>query len=102
MALNGTLRTAIRLRMAVGVAMCCVPCALAIVLGSLAEADFFSTKTEDRYPDVFGLARADTATCGHARAIVRERLACLPHYAVTLGHDVTANIDVLSKIVASV
>ncbi|MGH4001483.1 MAG: hypothetical protein ACRDTJ_28935, partial [Pseudonocardiaceae bacterium] len=69
---------------------------------SLTEADFFSTTTEDRYPDIFGLALADSVTRDHARAVARERLACLPHYAVTLGHDITANIDVLGKIVASI
>lgn len=69
---------------------------------SLAEADFFSAKTEDRYPDIFGLALTDSATREHVRAIARERLACLPHHAVTLGHDITANIDMLSKIVLSI
>ncbi len=78
------------------------PAARAEQCRSLAETDFFSTKTEDRYPDIFGLARTDSATRDQARAIARERLACLPHYAVILGHDVTANIDVLSKIVACV
>ncbi len=69
---------------------------------SLAEADFFSTKTEDRYPDIFGLALADSATRHQTRAVAHEQLARVPHYAVTLGHDITANIDVLGKIVVSV
>ncbi|MGH3934369.1 MAG: hypothetical protein ACRDS1_05240 [Pseudonocardiaceae bacterium] len=69
---------------------------------SLAEADFFSGKTEDRYPDIFGLARTDPATRDQARATARERLGQLPHYAVTLGHDITANVEVLGKIVAAV
>ncbi|MGH3751701.1 MAG: hypothetical protein ACRDRP_03225 [Pseudonocardiaceae bacterium] len=38
---------------------------------SLAEADFFSTKTEDRYPDIFGLARAYSVTHDQAHAIAR-------------------------------
>lgn len=69
---------------------------------SLAEGDFFSTKTEDRYPDIFGLARTDPATRDHARVIVSERLSRLPQHAVTLSHDIAANVDVLSKIVATV
>lgn len=69
---------------------------------SLAETDFFSFKTEDRYPDIFGLSRTDADTRDQARATARERLGQLPHYAVTLGHDITANIEVLGKIVASV
>lgn len=78
------------------------PAARAEQCRSLTEADFFSTKTEDRYPDVFGLARTDLATRDQARAIARERLAQLPQHAVTLGHDITANVDVLGKIVALV
>lgn len=69
---------------------------------SLAEADFFSAKTEDRYPDIFGLAVTDSVIRAQTRAIARDRLACLPHYAVTLGHDITANVDVLSKIIVFV
>ncbi len=69
---------------------------------SLTEADFFSAKTEDRYPDIFGLARSGPAAPERAPAIVLERLACLSRYTVTLGHDITANIDVLGKITASI
>ncbi|MGH8881140.1 MAG: hypothetical protein ACRD0P_27935, partial [Stackebrandtia sp.] len=69
---------------------------------SLTAADFFSTKTEDRYPDIFGLARTNPATRDQTRAIAREQLAHLPHDAVTLGHDIAANIELLDKIVASV
>ncbi|MDQ3760532.1 MAG: hypothetical protein M3460_02180 [Actinomycetota bacterium] len=47
-------------------------------------------------------ALADSATHDQARATAREQLACLPHHAVTLSHDITANIDVLGKIAASV
>lgn len=79
-----------------------VPAARAEQCRSLAEADFFNTKTEDRYPDIFGLARTDPATRDQARAIARERFAQLPHRAVTLGHDIAANIEVLGKIVAAV
>jgi hypothetical protein len=68
----------------------------------LAESDFFSAETEDRYPDIFGLARTDPATRDHARSIVRERLSRLPQHAVTLGHDIAANVEVLGKLVASV
>lgn len=41
---------------------------------SLVEADFFSFKTEDRYPDIVGLARTDATTRNQARATARERL----------------------------
>lgn len=82
---------------AVGVPAACVP-----QCRSLTEVDFFSAKTEDRYPDIFGLARTGAAAPERASAIVRERLACLPRYAVTLGHDITANIDVLGKIAVSI
>lgn len=34
--------------------------------------------------------------------IAREGLVQLPQYAVTPGHDITANVDVLSKIAALV
>ncbi|MGH3853109.1 MAG: hypothetical protein ACRDR6_06345 [Pseudonocardiaceae bacterium] len=77
-------------------AACAQPCR------SLTEAEFFSAKTEDRYPDIFGLAPDDSTTREQARAIARERLGCLPHHAVTLGHDITANVDLLSKIVTSI
>jgi hypothetical protein len=49
----------------------------------------------DQLQSWFGLP---LATSGQA---ARERLARLPHYALTLGHDITANIDVLSKIAFS-
>ncbi len=78
------------------------PAARAEQCRSLADADFFSFKTEDRYPDIFDLARTDPAARDQARATARERLGQLPYYAVTLGHDITANIEVLGKIVASI
>lgn len=78
------------------------PAARAPQCRSLIDADFFSATTEDRYPDIFGLARTASADRDQACAIARERLVCLPHYAVTLGHDNANNIDVLDKIVTSV
>ncbi|MGH3766855.1 MAG: hypothetical protein ACRDTX_17170 [Pseudonocardiaceae bacterium] len=69
---------------------------------SLTEADFFSTTTEDRYPDIFGLDLASPATREQARALASARLARLPHHAVRLGHDVTASAHLLNTIVASV
>ncbi|WP_433891999.1 hypothetical protein [Streptomyces sp. CA-111067] len=64
----------------------------------LSAHDFMSGKTEDRYPDVFGLARVDGGGTAEARRAVTERLAALPHHSVVLGHDVTANADFLAKL----
>ena len=66
----------------------------------LTEADFFSTKTEDRYPDIFDLALAFPATRERARADALERFACLPHYTVNLGHHVTASAHVLNTMLS--
>ncbi|MFJ9187676.1 hypothetical protein ACIRQO_32005 [Streptomyces anulatus] len=69
----------------------------------LADADFMSGKTEDRYPDVFELAQGvDGGGRASARAEVTSRLAALPHRAVRLNHDVPASTDVLGKIVATI
>ncbi|WP_098010407.1 hypothetical protein [Streptomyces sp. sk226] len=66
---------------------------------TLAEADFMSGKTEDRYPDVFGLAQGiDGGGRASARTEVASRLAVLPHRAVRLSHDVPASTAVLGKV----
>ncbi|MFC8670020.1 hypothetical protein [Streptomyces sp. NPDC057199] len=79
-----------------------VPAAVpALVDGTrtLGEDDFMSGTTEDRYPDVFGLAYGiNGGGYDLARATVAERLAALPHHQVVLGHDVTANADFLTKL----
>lgn len=60
----------------------------------------YTANPDDRAPP-----RRPRRTAGHDRIFVRGGPAgvqILPRYAVTLGHDVAANIDVLSKIVTSV
>ncbi|AIV35634.1 hypothetical protein [Streptomyces sp. CCM_MD2014] len=64
----------------------------------LEDGDFMSGATEDRYPDVFALARVDGGGSPTARREVARRLAELPHHCVVLGHDVTANADFLAKV----
>ncbi|MFD0315514.1 hypothetical protein [Streptomyces flavalbus] len=66
----------------------------------LGAGDFMSGKTEDRYPDVFELARVDGGGVSDARQAVVECLARLPHHAVVLGHDLAANADFLVKVAA--
>ncbi|MEU9796893.1 hypothetical protein AB0E27_41220 [Streptomyces sparsogenes] len=66
---------------------------------TLGEQDFMSGATEDRYPDIFGLAQGiDGGGTERARAAVADHLAQLPHHAVALGHDTNANADFLSKL----
>ncbi|MFF1675700.1 hypothetical protein ACFVYG_06585 [Streptomyces sp. NPDC058256] len=67
---------------------------------TLADADFMSGATEDRYPDVFCLLGVDGGGLAEARKQVTERLGFLPHHAVVLGHDVDANADVLLQAAA--
>lgn len=57
-----------------------------------------SGATEDRYPDVFELARVDGGGTEESRHEVAHRLAELPHHSVVLGHDVAANADFLVKL----
>ncbi|MFE7889226.1 hypothetical protein [Streptomyces sp. NPDC057412] len=60
---------------------------------ALTEADVFSQKTEDRYPDIFGLTPA-TATGAVA---LTEHLARLPRRSLVLSHDIDANAALLAK-----
>ncbi|MFF4221982.1 NAD(P)-binding domain-containing protein [Streptomyces abikoensis] len=57
------------------------------------DTDFFTTGTEDRYPDVFGFLPAGTTGTG----ALRDRLGELPRHAIDLGHDVEANTDLLVR-----
>ncbi|MFD8135900.1 hypothetical protein ACFV2V_02220 [Streptomyces sp. NPDC059698] len=62
------------------------------------EDDFMSGATEDRYPDVFELARGvDGGGRRSARDEVTARLAKLPHLRVRLNHDVPASVAALRK-----
>ncbi|MCQ8194636.1 hypothetical protein [Streptomyces rugosispiralis] len=66
---------------------------------TLAEDDFMTGSTEDRYPDHFHLARGINGGGNDlACASVAERLAALPHHQVVLGHDIQANADFLAKL----
>jgi hypothetical protein len=64
----------------------------------LSDGDFMSGVTEDRYPDVFALARVDGGGSDEARHEVAHRLAELPHHSVMLGHDISASADFLAKL----
>lgn len=69
----------------------------------LSEDDFMSGATEDRYPDVFELARGvDGGGRRSARDEVSARLAMLPHLRVRLSHDVPANTAALEKAAGTV
>ncbi|MDQ0585814.1 hypothetical protein [Streptomyces rishiriensis] len=70
---------------------------------TLGEDDFMSGATEDRYPDLFGLAHGvDGGGSGPARASVAGRLAALPHHQVVLGHDIAANADFLARLASRI
>ncbi|WP_179892139.1 hypothetical protein [Streptomyces sp. rh34] len=70
---------------------------------TLADADFMSGKTEDRYPGVFELAQVvDGGGRASARAEAAPRLAALPHRVVRLSHDVSASAAVVGKVTASI
>ncbi|MFF4690479.1 hypothetical protein [Streptomyces sp. NPDC001307] len=65
----------------------------------LDDSDFMSGATEDRYPDIFDLVRVDGGGSEDSRHEVAHRLAALPHHTTVLGHDVTANAELLAKLV---
>ena len=66
---------------------------------TLREDDFLSRATEDRYPDIFGLACGlDSGGTERSRTAVTNRLAHLPHHTIVLGHDTTAAADFLTKL----
>lgn len=59
---------------------------------SLAGTDFMRGRTEDRYPDIFGLAGGiDGGGQPAERDEVTARLAQLPAHSAILGHDLDAN-----------
>ncbi|MEU5060080.1 MULTISPECIES: hypothetical protein [unclassified Streptomyces] len=67
---------------------------------SLGDEDFMHGATEDRYPDILGLAPTRSGN-DHARQAVAAHLAELPHHSVRLGHDLAANADFLAKHLAT-
>ena len=64
---------------------------------ALSEGDVFTASTEDRYPDVFGLAPAPSKAASHASTTL-ALLAELPHHSISLGHDVKTNTDFLTHL----
>ncbi|MER6633693.1 hypothetical protein ABT301_36705 [Streptomyces sp. NPDC000987] len=71
--------------------------ALAEDAPALTEADVFDQKTEDRYPDIFGLTPATTG----AQALT-EHMARLPRRSLAFGHDTYANAVVLTRAVEEI
>ncbi|QCX77231.1 hypothetical protein C9F11_17895 [Streptomyces sp. YIM 121038] len=61
---------------------------------ALTESDVFSTTTEDRYPDIFGLI---PATASDNTTALVEQLGQLPHRSLMLTHDAAANSALLTK-----
>ncbi|MYS33575.1 hypothetical protein K388_05914 [Streptomyces sp. KhCrAH-43] len=60
---------------------------------TLEEDDFFTSKTEDRYPDIFRLAPDKAAPATD----LADRLSLLPRRALVLNHDSRAVAELLSK-----
>ncbi|MFJ1746456.1 hypothetical protein ACIOJD_09500 [Streptomyces sp. NPDC088116] len=68
---------------------------------TLSERDSMGGKTEDRYPDIFGLAHSiDGGGRTDVRATVADRLAALPRHSVILNHDVEAGAEFLHTLTA--
>ncbi|WP_329539198.1 hypothetical protein [Streptomyces sp. NBC_01358] len=59
----------------------------------LGEEDFFTGKTEDRYPDIFSLAPTKAAP----PTDLADRLAQLPRRALVLNHDSRTSGEMLAK-----
>ncbi|MFF9436374.1 hypothetical protein ACF1BP_21870 [Streptomyces sp. NPDC014735] len=60
---------------------------------ALGEEDFFTSKTEDRYPAIFRLAPDKTAQATD----LTDQLALLPRRALVLNHDSRASAELLAK-----
>ncbi|MGW8330572.1 hypothetical protein ACWGLE_22090 [Streptomyces sp. NPDC055897] len=60
---------------------------------ALGEEDFFTGKTEDRYPDIFRLAPTKAAPTTD----LADRLAQLPRRAVVLSYDSRTSAELLAK-----
>lgn len=59
----------------------------------LTDVDVFNQKTEDRYPDIFGLAPATETGAD----VLTQHLARLPYRSLVLSHDAEANTMLLAK-----
>lgn len=71
--------------------------ALTTAARGVTDADFFSSATEDRYPDVFGLLPPETSTLD-----LVGRLTQLPQQALTMNHDPEASTAVLLEAIGSI
>ncbi|MEU2930582.1 hypothetical protein ABZ636_36980 [Streptomyces sp. NPDC007251] len=60
---------------------------------ALTNEDVFNQKTEDRYPDIFGL----TPTTTTGTKALTEHLARLPRRSLVLSHDTDASAALLTK-----
>ncbi|HEY9332001.1 MAG TPA: hypothetical protein VIS09_27810 [Streptomyces sp.] len=60
---------------------------------ALGEEDFFTGKTEDRYPDIFRLAPTKAVPVTD----LADRLAQLPRRALVLNHDSRTSAELLAK-----
>ncbi|MFF5273746.1 hypothetical protein [Streptomyces sp. NPDC000133] len=60
---------------------------------ALGEEDFFTGRTEDRYPDIFRLAPDKAAPVTD----LADRLALLPRRALVLTHDSRTSAELLAK-----
>ncbi|WP_411152915.1 hypothetical protein [Streptomyces sp. A30] len=67
---------------------------------TLSDADFMHGATEDRYPDILGLAPAGGSGSSDARQSVAYHLDKLPHHTVALGHDLAANAAFLHQLLS--
>ncbi|MGW4513001.1 hypothetical protein ACWEO4_13535 [Streptomyces sp. NPDC004393] len=67
---------------------------------TLSDADFMHGATEDRYPDILGLAPAGGSGSDDARQSVAHYLDKLPHHTVVLGHDLAANAAFLHQLLS--
>jgi hypothetical protein len=67
---------------------------------TLGDADFMHGATEDRYPDILGLAPAGGSGSSDARQSVAHHLDKLPHHTVVLGHDLAANAAFLHQLLS--
>ncbi|WP_413810823.1 hypothetical protein [Streptomyces sp. OE57] len=67
---------------------------------TLSEADFMHGVTEDRYPDILGLAPPGGSGSSDARRSVAYHLDKLPQHTVVLGHDLAANSAFLHQLLS--
>ncbi|MFC7982798.1 hypothetical protein [Streptomyces sp. NPDC057336] len=66
----------------------------------LRDADFMHGATEDRYPDILGLAPAGGSGSSDARQSVGYHLDKLTQHTVILGHDLAANAAFLHQLLS--